>query len=78
MIDHFDRWMRIAGTRSASGWEPTLALYRDYSRFCEATGERCDGGVQQFSKKLRRYLVARRTKRARGWAGFRLKSGGGG
>jgi hypothetical protein len=73
----FDRWMQTAGRRDASGWESTVSLFRDYSHFCSATGERCEGGVQQFSKELRRYLVARRTKRARGWAGFRLHGGGG-
>jgi hypothetical protein len=73
MADHFDRWMRSAGKRDASGWEPTAALFRDYSHFCSATGERCEGGVQQFSKELKRHLVPMRRKRGRGWRGFSLR-----
>jgi hypothetical protein len=70
----FDRWMRTAGRREAYGWEPTLALFRSYCRFCEATGERREGGVQAFCRCLDLYLVPQRRKRGRGWRGFELRS----
>lgn len=71
MADHFDTWMRSAGTRCAWGWEPTLALYDSYSRFCEATDAHCMG-VQAFCSALDLYLVPQRRKRGRGWRGFSL------
>jgi hypothetical protein len=51
---------------------PTLALYRDYSRFCEATGEPCMR-VQAFCGALDLYLVPQRRKCGRGWRGFSLR-----
>jgi hypothetical protein len=73
MTDHFDRWLRSAGKRDTTAWESTVALFRDYSHFCSATGERCEGGVQQFSKELKRHLVRSRRRRGRGWRGFSLR-----
>jgi hypothetical protein len=66
--DLFHEWLGSAGRWNADGWETTTDLFDSY---CAFHGEP-DGGIQEFSRQLHRYLVPLRRKRGRGWRGFSL------
>jgi hypothetical protein len=73
------KWMKAAGRYDADAWESTIDLYTSWRAWC-ATHEKnlSPGGPARFCQIISRSLVAQRRKAARGWAGFRLKSGGAG
>jgi hypothetical protein len=73
------KWMRTAGRLDADAFEASRDLYRSWYAWCEQTRISRPFGPQMFHRALRGILVQRRSRHVgRGFAGFRLKSGGGG
>jgi hypothetical protein len=76
VADVFQQWLRASGKLDPDGWAPTADLFDSFRRFCAATGAPDLGGVQGFTKKLKRTLIPHRRKLARGWRGYRLRQHG--
>jgi hypothetical protein len=74
--DVFEQWLRASGRRDASAWEPALDLYDSFRAFCVAHGAVIEGGLQEFSARLKRNLIPARRKYARGYRGYRLRQDG--
>ncbi len=71
------RWMKESGRRDADAWASTTDLYASWMAWCELTRESRPFGPPLFGTTLARILVRQRKRIGRGFAGFRLKSGGG-